>query len=248
MVNPKKKPARLCSSCGYRHPTPTGKNCMFTNVEVLEDNRHDEASDEMSSSDDGGIKEKVPPAKDSKDAFEKKFNARLDRLENIMLQSLDKKPKSNISAYDTTDSSFSEDTQDWEVYRRKKHRNMDVTTLVHHLKFLATKAVKATYKPEAFILYDKAVRQRAAKTGLAAFGQVSQEEVVLQFCPENMVYKAKPGKKSDAPQSKKKTNSYCKHFNDDDCHFKGCVYAHRCMACDDVNHGRKSCPSMEKSK
>lgn len=65
-------------------------------------------------------------------------------------------------------------------------REMDISTLVHHFKFLAAKAVAAQYKLEVFVNYDNAVCQRVPKVGLPAFSDVSQEEVVLQFCPENM--------------------------------------------------------------
>lgn len=67
------------------------------------------------SSDDDGTQNKAAPIKGPTNDFEK-FNARLDRLENLVLHSLDKKPKSNIQDYESADSSFSEDTQDWEVY------------------------------------------------------------------------------------------------------------------------------------
>lgn len=295
MGKTKKKPARLCSACGYRHPTPTGKNCIFASPEQLDDLHHSDASDELSSSDDdrasnsgSRVVDDIPPEKGSGNKeLETRINARLDRLETLVLKSLDNKPKPPAKACntDTDDSLFSEDTQDWEMPRRRRHKNkfdqkrflpegevmnsfemlmlatannmlyllekkMDLAPLVHHFKFLASKSVRATYKPDAFVSYDNIVRQRVAKHGLAAFGEVSQEEVVLQFCPENMVHRGKPGKKSDqSAQSKKKgSNGYCKHFNDDDCTYKACVYAHRCMACDDGSHGRKACPSLKKSR
>lgn len=264
------------------------KNCLFATLQQLENLHDNEASDERSSSDDSsGNRSQHPKGpQGSNQDLETKLNARLDRLENLVLKSLDKKPKPSAArgyGGDTDDSSFSEDSQGWDVPRRRKHKNkfeqkrfvpegetlnsfemlmlatannllyllerdLDVSPLVHHFKFLATKAVRANYKPDAFVGYDNIVRQRVSKHGLAAFGEVSQEEVVLQFCPENMVYKGKSAKKSDSTQGKKKVNNYCKHFNDDECHYKACTYAHRCMACDDISHGRKACPSVKKSK
>lgn len=97
------------------------------------------------------------------------------------------------------------------------------------------------YKPAAFVNYDNAVRQRVAKDGLTAFSEVSQEEVVLQFCPENM--QPKFSKKGGG--SKK---LYCHQYNDGECHYKHCIFAHKCMACNEAGHGLRLCPAVKKSK
>lgn len=124
---------------------------------------------------------------------------------------------------------------------------LDPIGIIHHLKFLATKATAATYKPEAFIGYDERVRQRACREGISAFTDISHEDVLLHFCHENMVYREKSKKKSEASK-KKSGQKYCTNFNDTECLYKNCIFIHRCMACEDPNHGRKSCPNIKKSK
>lgn len=122
--------------------------------------------------------------------------------------------------------------------------DLDVSTLAHHFKFLATKATAAHYKPEAFTSDDNVLRHRVAKDGLQAFADVSQEEVVLQFCPENM-FPCKPVKKVE---QKKKTSNYCCQYNDAKWHYQNCIFAHRCLVCDELGHGRRLCPAVKKSK
>lgn len=123
--------------------------------------------------------------------------------------------------------------------------DLELDSIVHHLKFLASKATAARYKAEAFVNYDAIVRHRVTREGIHAFAEVSQEEVFLQFCQENMLPKYKVSKK---PDMKKKTTNYCRQYNDAECHYSNCIFAHRCLACDEMGHGRRLCPSVKKSK
>lgn len=124
---------------------------------------------------------------------------------------------------------------------------LDPIGIIHHLKFLATKATAASYKPEAFIGYDDKVRQRADREGISAFADISHEDVLLHFCHENMVFRDKTKKKVEAGK-KKSGQKYCNNYNDSECLYKNCVFLHRCMACDDASHGRKSCPNIKRHK
>lgn len=135
------------------------------------------------------------------DNFKVEINQRLDKLENIVLQSLQKTERPcvkhcglHLSDIDTDDSYLSDDSEDscrrkWCKTKSKFDQkrfspesepitsfemlmlttanammymldcDMDISSLVHHFKFLAAKAVAAQYKPEAFVNYDSAVRQ-----------------------------------------------------------------------------------------
>lgn len=293
----KNKAARLCTACGFRHPTPTGRNCSVVKEKLdtlpgdLPENQH--VDDDQSSDEDQGAAAAMHTQQLKEVEFRDELNARLDHLENIIMQSLKKdgqdvkkpdvhKPEIHdvASGAESDFSGFSDDSED-RRHRRKARRaksrfeqqrfspdgeavssfemlmlvtantmtylldhDLDVSTLVHHFKFLAAKATAARYIPEAFVNYDSSVRHRVARDGLQAFADVSQEEVVLQFCPENM-YPRKPVKK---PEQKKKTSNYCRQYNDAECHYQNCIFAHRCLACDEQGHGRRLCPSVKKSK
>lgn len=97
---------------------------------------------------------------------------------------------------------------------------------------------------ETNIEYDKAVRRRADLEGPRSFGVLATEEIATNFCPENMYNKdTKPSSKGAA--NKKKQIRHCRLFNEGSCTFKGCVYAHVCMGCDEQGHGRHECPRLK---
>lgn len=100
--------------------------------------------------------------------------------------------------------------------------------IIHHLKFLATKAYAASYKPEAFIGYDERVRQKADREGISAFSDISHEDVLLHFCHKNVVFRKKSKKKSEGAK-KKSGQKYCNNFNDAECSYKNCVFVHCSM-------------------
>lgn len=67
--------------------------------------------------------------------------------------------------------------------------DLELDSILHHLKFLASKATAARYKAEAFVSYNAIVIHRVSCDGIQAFAEVSQEEVILQFCQENILLK-----------------------------------------------------------
>lgn len=194
-------------------------------IEGQLNNRHVEGSGEIPDvAGAAGTVVPLPPTKVSTQADFKEISQRLDKLQNIVLQSLQRQenPRGKdrvfrLSDVDTDDSYLSDDSEDSHQRRRRckgkskfeqkrfspegeaissfevlmlttantmiymMERDLDVSTLVHHFKFLVTKAVAAHYKPEAFVNYDNAVCQCVARDGLPAFSDVSQEELVLQF-------------------------------------------------------------------
>lgn len=291
----RKKSLRLCSNCGYRHGTPTGKNCVLAgqrSVDFDKDLPADSARKELpagagapagrSRSDSSSSSDR--DSSHRLDIMKKDFDSRLDKLESLFLKSLDH--RRNASPSDTSGRDSSSDSSSslaaHRHRRRRKHKEsfdqskfleegedlrtfeclmlmssrhlvyllehgVDPTHLVHHIRFMATKATLGHYKLEAFISYDAVVRRRVAKEGMSAFSDVLQEDVVLHFSPENMIPKViKQAKKGD--QAKKKSSGYCKAFNDGDCAFAKCIFTHRCMACDEASHSRKQCPNIKKSR
>lgn len=294
----KKKAVRLCSSCGYRHGTPTGRNCPLAEsnnsgfvpgvrqisaangLDKPLPEPHRSRSTSSDSSHSAGVR------RQQLDDMQKAFSTRMDKLENLFIKSLDRKKRDvdiTDSEFTDLDSSSEDDSPDRRSRRKRKHKKLfdqkrfldegedlksfealmllstrhvlymlehgvDPKELVHHMKFMASKAVLGHYKADAFISYDRVVRDRANREGVSAFANVLQEDVVLHFSPENMVPKpGKPSMKKSEPQ-KKKTGGYCRNFNDGDCAYPRCIFLHRCMACEDPSHGRKQCPSLKKSK
>lgn len=293
MGKSKKKAARLCATCGYRHPTPTGKNCVMERRDLPDNSGVRFVEDEPPSDTAQEGAAAIHDAQVREAEFRDEFNARLDRLENLFMKSLEKDNSSapakldkksvisHDSELDSDDSVYSADTDDRRRRRKMKkaksrfdqqhfvpdgeqilsfemlmlvtantmvymlEHDLELDSIVHHLKFLATKATAARYKAEAFVNYDATVRHRVSRDGIQAFAEVSQEEVVLQFCQEHMLPKGKPVKKTEL---KKKTTNYCRQYNDAECHYQNCIFSHRCLACDEMGHGRRLCPSVKKSK
>lgn len=114
--------------------------------------------------------------------------------------------------------------------------------VLQHLEFIAKKALMGSYRHEAFVSYDRAVRGRAELVGLEAFSTIATEEVATCFCAENLIssnYKNQPAKNQG--QQKKRPVKYCRAFNDSTCQYKNCVFNHVCMACDEPGHGKQDC-------
>lgn len=92
---------------------------------------------------------------------------------------------------------------------------LDISGLIQHITCLAEKASKNIYKVEALISYDAAVRDRAGREGPAAFGVVSQEDVLTYFCYDT-TERAKPKQGNFAGgKGKKQANGdgICLKFN-----------------------------------
>lgn len=307
----KKKNIRLCSGCGYRHGTPTGKNCPIAGESGsgLNKDFRPVVVEKQDITTEGAAARRLPRTRSSSessavehevrmsdlDNMQKSFADRMDRLESLFTKSLNtqKEEPHRSSRHVASDSDYtgrdtSSDSASTVLSRRHRRRkskkifdqarfvsegeelrtfeglvlmtskhllNMlehgtDPTHLIHHLKFMATKATLGHYKHEAFLSYDRAVRQRATKEAGSAFSDVLQEDVVPHFSPENMLPKM-PSKvsKTNAGVQKKKSAGYCRAFNDGDCPYGAkCIFSHRCMACDEVAHGRKQCPSLKKTR
>ena len=122
----------------------------------------------------------------------------------------------------------------------------DVSGLVKHGIAMSEKAAKKVYEPEAFIVYDESVRERAGLVGPSAYGNVVQEDMLRFFSCEYMRRTRSIGKeKSQA--SKKKSDKLCIRFNDNGCNAKSCAFVHKCVHCDSDAHGKKDCRSEKKN-
>lgn len=122
----KKKSVRLCTTCGYRHSTPTGRNCEFVanNSKDLPAVAGVERNEDPPSSDDEQGAAAALHGQQFREAeFWDEFNARLDRLEGLVLKSFEKKDNDDesekkatsvegISDLDSDDSLYSADTED----------------------------------------------------------------------------------------------------------------------------------------
>lgn len=127
---------------------------------------------------------------------------------------------------------------------------LDISGIIQHITCLAEKASKNIYKVGALISYDAAVRERASREGPAAFGVVSQEDVLTYFCYD-ATEKAKPKQGNSAGgKVKKQANSdrICLKFNrEGGCTYQNCLYSHKCLICEEVGHGRSECKIGKKS-
>ena len=54
--------------------------------------------------------------------------------------------------------------------------------------------------------------------------------------------------KPQAKASKPRSDKICLRFNDGICQSKNCNYAHRCIACEEWGHSKKSCGNVDKKK
>lgn len=118
----------------------------------------------------------------------------------------------------------------------------DNGAVLQHLEFIAKKALMGSYRHEAFISYDRAVRGRAELLGLEAFSSIATEEIATSFCAENLItgnFKNQPTK--NTAQQKKRPVKYCRAFNESTCPYRNCVFNHVCMACDEAGHGKQDC-------
>lgn len=120
------------------------------------------------------------------------------------------------------------------------------TPVLKHIEFMTKKSTLATYKHDAYVMYDKTVRDRANHEGLSAFGVVATEEVATAFCSENILSFSNKGHSSKNPSiGRKKNIRYCRSFNEGSCVFRNCQYVHACMACDEQSHGKVDCSRLK---
>lgn len=122
--------------------------------------------------------------------------------------------------------------------------NEEVGPVLQHLEFISKKALMGSYRHEAFISYDRAVRGRAELEGTEAFSKIATEEVATSFCAENLSnsFKGQGGKTQS--QAKKRPVKYCRAYNESSCTFKNCVFNHVCMACNVPGHGKIDCTRL----
>lgn len=132
MGKSKKKAARLCSTCGYRHTTPTGKNCVMEQNKSedlpVDSSQHNE--DDHSSDSEQEVAAALHNQQVREAEFHDEFSSRLDRLEKLFMKSLEKdngdsKPdkKSSVaqeSDFDSDDSLYSAESE--ERRQRRKVR------------------------------------------------------------------------------------------------------------------------------
>lgn len=88
MGKSKQKSLHLCSACGFRQATPTGKNYEVAQQEIWLNNHHVNVSDKMLETDYtlGPTALPVPPINPViQDSLE--ISQQLDKLKNIVLQS-----------------------------------------------------------------------------------------------------------------------------------------------------------------
>lgn len=130
----RKKTVRLCSGCGYRHSTPTGKNCPLYNRENMDFNKDlASSSAEKQLLDEQGARGAARQSDSSSSSdpdvgslatIKKDFDSRLDKLESLFIKSLDH--KRHVSPSDTSGQESSTDSDSSVIsrrrHRRKKHR------------------------------------------------------------------------------------------------------------------------------
>lgn len=136
--------------------------------------------------------------------------------------------------------------------RQVRHLLMEgqeVEPILKHLEFLLKKSTLGVYRHDAYIGYDRAVRSRADRDGIAAFGVMATEELATSFCPENLIStKNRDGKsKSQTSGKSAKAPKFCRAFNEGSCSFKNCIFAHACLACDEIGHGKSDCPKLKRA-
>lgn len=124
--------------------------------------------------------------------------------------------------------------------------HQEVGPVLKHLEFLLKKSTLGVYRHEAYISYDRAVRARAERDGIGAFGYMATEELATSFCPENLVAPRNRDGKSKLQGGGKsaKPTKVCRAYKDGSCSFKNCIFAHSCLACDEAGHGKCDCPRL----
>lgn len=125
--------------------------------------------------------------------------------------------------------------------------NQPADPLLKHLEFIIKKSTLGVYRHDAYISYDRAVRARADKDGLPAFGTIATEELATSFCPENLLStKGKDGKaKQQVGGKSTKPPRVCRAFNEGSCTFRNCIFSHSCLACDESGHGKADCLKLK---
>lgn len=132
------------------------------------------------------------------------------------------------------------------MIRQLSEAGENILPVLKHMEFVAKKSTMGSYRQEAYVSYDRAVRSRAEMEGLSAFGEIATEEVATSFCSENLYVNTGKGPSTKSRQSaKRKATKYCRAFNESVCDFKSCVYSHTCMACDDNTHGKQDCSKLK---
>lgn len=131
--------------------------------------------------------------------------------------------------------------------RQLLDENQPADPLLKHLEFVIKKSTLGVYRHDAYISYDRAVRARADKEGLSAFGVIATEELATSFCPENLLStKGKDGKTKQRDGGKSsKPPRICRAFNEGACSFRNCIFSHSCLACDEAGHGKADCPKLK---
>lgn len=122
-----------------------------------------------------------------------------------------------------------------------------VDPILKHLEFIVKKSTLGVYRHDAYISYDRAVRARADRDGLPAFGTIATEELATSFCTENLLStKGKDGKAKQPTGGKSsKPPKVCRAFNEGACTFRNCIFSHSCLACDEAGHGKAECPKLK---
>lgn len=123
---------------------------------------------------------------------------------------------------------------------------IDITSLLHHGRFMSEKSSADVYVTEAFTGFDKFARNLANRKGPDVFGKISEMDKNRFFSLEN--YKEVRAFKSKMSKGQSKKNGVCRHFNGENgCWAKGCPYTHKCLACGINGHGAFGCQSTKKA-
>lgn len=80
--------------------------------------------------------------------------------------------------------------------------------ILKHVKFLFKKSTLGVYRHKAYISYDRAVRSRADRDGISAFGAMATEELATSFCPENLISTKNRDGKSTSQGNGKSSRSF----------------------------------------
>ena len=126
-------------------------------------------------------------------------------------------------------------------------QGQDIRGLVDHVEMLCQKSSTKVFQVAALCNYDKAVRLRADREGIAAFSKVEAGDILKYFSYDSSMNAVSSRTSKSKPKSDN-SGKPCFSFNKADltCTVVGCKYKHVCMYCHSTAHGASECNAQSK--